>query len=138
MKLLIDTSIFIDCLRRKVVNSSIYFLESLITDNVGFTSAITVAELSVGAHLSRRKDALDKTLELISIVEVVDINTDVAVEGGKIYSRLVKEGETIELNDCLISATAISQGINKIVTRNINHFERIKEIEVFTPEDLGY
>ncbi len=138
MKLLIDTSIFIDCLRRKVVNSSIYFLESLITDNVGFTSAITVAELSVGAHLSRRKDALDKTLELISIVEVVDINTDVAVEGGKIYSRLAKEGETIELNDCLISATAISQGINKIVTRNINHFERIKEIEVFTPEDLGY
>ena len=138
MKLFIDTSIFIDCLRRKVVNSSIYFLESLITDNIGFTSAITVAELSVGAHLSRRKDALDKTLELISIVEVVDINTDVAVEGGKIYSRLVKEGGTIELNDCLISATAISQGINKIVTRNINHFERIKEIEVFTPEDLGY
>ena len=138
MKLFIDTSIFIDCLRRKVVNSSIYFLESLITDNVGFTSAITVAELSVGAHLSRRKDALDKTLELISIVEVVDINTDVAVEGGKICSRLVKEGGTIELNDCLISATAISQGINKIVTRNINHFERIKEIEVFTPEDLGY
>ncbi len=44
MKLFIDTSIFIDCLRRKVVNSSIYFLESLITDNVGFTSAITVAE----------------------------------------------------------------------------------------------
>lgn len=61
-----------------------------------------------------------------------------AVEGGKIYSRLVKEGGTIELNDCLISATAISQGINKIVTRNINHFERIKEIEVFTPEDLDY
>ena len=127
MKLFIDTSIFIDCLRRKVVNSSIYFLESLITDNLGFTSAITVAELSVGAHPSHRKDALDKTLELISIVEVVDINTDVAVEGG-----------TIELNDCLISATAISQGINKIVTRNINHFKRIKEIEVFTPEELGY
>jgi tRNA(fMet)-specific endonuclease VapC len=138
MKLFIDTSIFIDCLRRKVVNSSRLFLESLITDNVGFTSAITVAELSVGAQLSRRKDALDKTLELISIVEVVDINKDVAVEGGMIYSRLVKEGGTIELNDCLISATAISQGIDQIVTRNVNHFERIKEIKVFTPEDLGY
>jgi len=138
MKLFIDTSIFIDCLRRKVVNSSRHFLESLITDNIGFTSAITVAELSVGAHLSQRNDALDKTLELISIVEVVDINKAVAVEGGKIYSRLVKEGGMIELNDCLISATSISHGINKIVTRNINHFERIKEIEVLTPEDLGY
>ena len=47
-------------------------------------------------------------------------------------------GETIELNDCLISATSISQGVNKIVTRNVNHFERISEIGVFTPEDLGY
>jgi tRNA(fMet)-specific endonuclease VapC len=110
----------------------------VITDNIGFTSAITVAELSVGAHLSKRKDALDKTLELISLVEVIDINKDVAIEGGKIYSGLVKKGETIELNDCLISATSISQGVNQIVTRNVNHFERINEIKVFTPEDLGY
>ena len=138
MKLFVDTSIFVDCLRRDVVNSSRLFLESLIADNTGFTSAITVAELSVGAHLSKRKDALDKTLELISLVEVIDINKDVAIEGGKIYSGLLKKGETIELNDCLISATSISQGVNKIVTRNVNHFERIKEIEVFTPEDLGY
>ena len=111
MRLFVDTSIFVDCLRREVVNSSRLFLESLITDNIGFTSAITVAELSVGAHLSKRKDALDKTLELISLVEVIDINKDVAIEGGKIYSGLVKKGETIELNDCLISATSIHPNI---------------------------
>jgi tRNA(fMet)-specific endonuclease VapC len=105
-------------------------------DNIGFTSAITVAEVSIGAHLSQRSDALEKTLELLSIVEIIDIDKD--VEGGKIYSKLAKKGKSIELNDCLISATSLSQGINKIVTRNVNHFERIEEIEVLTPEDLGF
>jgi tRNA(fMet)-specific endonuclease VapC len=62
-----------------------------------FTSAITVAELSVGAHLSQRIDALEKTLELLSIVEIIDIDKDVAVEGGKIYSKLAEKGESIEL-----------------------------------------
>ncbi|HUW67209.1 MAG TPA: type II toxin-antitoxin system VapC family toxin [Candidatus Nanoarchaeia archaeon] len=138
MRLFIDTSIFVDCLRKEVVKSSKLFLESLVMDNIGFTSAITVAELSVGAHLSQRSDALEKTLELLSIVEIIDIDKDVAVEGGKIYSKLVKKGKSIELNDCLISATSISQGINKIVTRNVSHFERIEEIEVLTPEDLGF
>jgi tRNA(fMet)-specific endonuclease VapC len=138
MRLFIDTSIFVDCLRKEVVNSSKLFLGSLVMDHIGFTSAITVAELSVGAHLSQRSDALEKTLELLSIVEIIDIDKDVAVEGGKIYSKLAKIGKSIELNDCLISATSLSQGINKIVTRNVNHFERIEEIEVLTPEDLGY
>jgi hypothetical protein len=45
--------------------------------------------LSVGAHLSQRSDALEKTLELLSIVEIIDIDKD--VEGGKIYSKLEKK-----------------------------------------------
>jgi len=91
MRLFIDTSIFVNCLRKEVVKSSRLFLESLVMDNIGFTSAITVAELSVGAHLSQRSDALEKTLELLSIVEIIDIDKDVAVEGGKIYSKLAKK-----------------------------------------------
>ena len=138
MKLFIDTSIFVDCLRKDVVPSSKHFLESFGDDNIGFTSSITVAELSVGAHLSQRNDALEKTLDLLNIVQVISIDKNVAIEGGKIYSHLVKNGERVELNDCLISATALSVGINKIVTRNLNHFERIKDIEVLIPEDLGF
>ena len=35
---------------------------------------ITVAELCVGAYRSPRKDALEKTLKLLSIVNVVDLS----------------------------------------------------------------
>jgi tRNA(fMet)-specific endonuclease VapC len=98
MKVFIDTSIFVDCLRINPVSSSKNFLESLEGTDNGFTSSIVVAELSVGAYLSKKT----------------------------------------ELNDCLIAATALSYGIKKVVTRNINHFNKIKELNAVTPEDMDF
>ena len=139
MKLFIDTSIFVDVLRSKQVESSQSLFKSLQEgSNKGFTSVITVAELSVGAYRSPRKDALEKTLKLLSVVNVVDLSREIAVEGGRIYAELMKKGEEIELNDCLIAATSLSLGIHEIVTRNIDHFNRIENIRAVTPEELGF
>jgi len=139
MKLFIDTSVFIDVLRSKQVESSKSLFKSLQeSSNKGFTSVITVAELSVGAYRSPRKDALEKTLKLLSIVNVVDLNRETAVEGGRIFAELMKKGEEIELNDCLIAATSLSLGIHEIVTRDTDHFNRIENIRAVTPEDLGF
>jgi len=139
MNLFIDTSIFIDVLRSKQVESSKSLFKSLQeSSNKGFTSVITVAELSVGAYRSPRKDALEKTLKLLSIVNVVDLSRETAVEGARIFAELMKKGEEIELNDCLIAATSLSLGIHEIVTRDINHFNRIENIRAVTPEDLGF
>jgi len=74
-----------------------------------------VAELSVGAYLSQKKDALDKTLKIISTTSVINLDKEIALLGGQIYSNLVREGKEIELNDCLIAATALSSGIKKLV-----------------------
>ena len=63
MKLFIDTSIFVDVLRSEHVESSKSLFKSLQEGDEGFTSAITVAELSVGAYRSPRRDALEKTLK---------------------------------------------------------------------------
>ncbi len=137
MKYFVDTSIFVDCLRKDVVPASKSFIKSLQDVNTGYTSTITVAELSVGAHLSPKKDALKKTLNLLDPVILVDIDRTIAIEGGRIYSSLVKSGEEIELNDCLIVAAATSVGIDAIVTRNKKHFGRIKGIRAITPEEVG-
>ena len=53
MKFFVDTSIFVDCLRKEVIPSSRSFLERMESEYSGYTSSITAAELSVGAHLSR-------------------------------------------------------------------------------------
>ncbi len=137
MRFFVDTSIFVDCLRKDVIPASKSFIKSLHDVNTGYTSTITVAELSVGAHLSPRKDALKKTLNLLIPVILVDINRNIALEGGRIYSSLAKSGEEIELNDCLIAAAAMSVGIDAIVTRNKKHFGRIEGIRPITPEEVG-
>lgn len=137
MKFFVDTSIFVDCLRKDVVPASKSFIKSLMDVNTGYTSTITVAELSVGAHLSPKKDALKKTLNLLAPVILVDIDRNIAIEGGRIYSSLVKSGEEIELNDCLIAAAATSVGIDAIVTRNLKHFGRIEGIRAITAEEAG-
>lgn len=136
MRFFLDTSIFVDCLRKNVVSSSRTVLESLGDENTGFISTITVAELSVGAHLAQRKDALEKTLDLLEIIEIIDLDTNIATKAGEIYASLVKEGKMVELNDCMIAATALYLGINEIVTRNIKHFERIPEITTIEPENI--
>jgi tRNA(fMet)-specific endonuclease VapC len=82
-----------------------------------------VAELSVGAHLSPKSDAIEKTLDSIFLVSVINLNMDIAVVGGEIYLKLVRRGLEIELNDCLIAATSLSIGISEIVTRNVDRFE---------------
>ena len=135
MKFFVDTSIFVDCLRKDVIPSFINFLERMGDKYSGYTSPITVAELSVGAHLSKSPDALERTLELLNIVEVINLDSRIAIDAGKIYADLIKSGKRIELNDCLIAATALSLGINRVVTRNKKHFFRIKDIEAVTPEE---
>lgn len=138
MRFFIDTSIFVDTLRLDVVPASKSLFENLDGENEGFTSTIAVAELSVGAHLSSESNALEKTVDLLSLVSIIDLDRDIAMEAGKIYSGLVKKGSRIELNDCLIAATCLSRGVSDLVTRNTNHFERIEGINAITPEELGF
>ena len=53
------------------------------------------------------------------------------------HAELIKKGEEIELNDCLIAATSLSLGIQEIATRDIDHFNRIEGIRAIMPEELG-
>lgn len=138
MKVFVDTSIFVDCLRSNPVSSSKDLLERIEAKNNGFTSTIVVAELSVGAYLSQKNDALENTLKILSTTSIIDLDKEIAMLGGKIYSELVREGKEIELNDCLIAATALSSGIKEIVTRNVDHFNKVKGLKAVTPEDMGF
>lgn len=138
MRFLIDTSIFVDVLRSEVVEASKNFLQSVQNNNEGFFSVITAAELSVGAYRLSRKDSIYKTVDLLSIVDLVNVNQDIALESGKIYADLMKKGKEIELNDCIIAASSFSLGIEKIITRNTEHFNRIEGILAIEPEKIGF
>jgi len=138
MKIFLDTSICVDVLRTNGPEKSVELFESFQDRNEGYISAITVAELSAGANLSPRADALEKTEALLGYVEIIDLNETIAFEGGKIFASLSDAGKKIEFNDCLIAATALSMDLREIITRNCDHFARIKNLTALVPEELGF
>jgi tRNA(fMet)-specific endonuclease VapC len=138
MNIFIDTSICVDVLRTNGPEKSVELFESFQGRNKGYVSVITVAELSAGAHLSPRADAVEKTEALPAYVDVIDLTEMIAFEGGKIFAALSNFGKKIEFNDCLIAATALSSGMKQIVTRNSDHFKRIDNIIPVAPEDLEF
>ena len=137
MNFFMDTSICVDVLRTNGPQKSFELFESFSDDkNIGIISVITVAELSAGAALSARKDAMKKTEELLAYVRIVELDENVAMAGGKMYAKLSNAGRKIEFNDCLIAATAQSLGMKEIVTRNCDHFNRIEGFFAIIPEKL--
>lgn len=138
MNIFLDTSICIDVLRLNGAEKSYEIFESFQNNNTGYISTITVAELSAGASLSPRRDAMEKTKALLAYVQIIDLSENIALEGGRIFADLSKAGRKIEFNDCLIAATARSLGMNEIITRNGDHFSRIKGIKAILPEELDF
>ena len=55
-----------------------------------------------------------------------------SIKAGEIAASLMTEGKKIEETDCMIAAIAIVNGIDKIVTANKAHYERITGIKVIT------
>lgn len=138
MILFLDTSICVDVLRTSGPQKSVELFESFSEGkNSGIVSVITVAELSAGAAMSPRKDAMKKTEELLAYVRIAELDESVAMAGGRIYAKLSKTGRKIEFNDCLIAATAQSFGMDQVVTRNCDHFNRIDGCSAVTPEELA-
>ncbi|MDD1724697.1 MAG: type II toxin-antitoxin system VapC family toxin [Methanospirillum sp.] len=136
MRFFLDTSICIDILRTAGPDSSVELFKTFEEVNSGCISVITVAELFAGVYLSKQKDAGEKTEEILSFLEIIDLNARIAQKGGRIYAHLSGLGRKIEFNDCLIAATAIQAGFQSIVTRNGDHFTRVEGLSVIVPEDI--
>ncbi len=121
MKIVFDTTILIDHLRnfakateliKKVKNKEI----------VGYISALTEAELFAGKDSENEKK---RTLlsELILQFTKIYVDNEIAKKSGEF-----KRKYNISLGDSIIAATAFTQK-SKLWTKNIGHFQKIKEIE---------
>lgn len=132
--MLLDTDILIDLLRG--TKEARDFLFSLPADSLYFCSAITVAEI----HSGMREGEIQKTTDLINSLVVLPVTREIAEMAGKFkrenkggamsqqkkrpgqeveYSETSQKlgGFELELDDCLIAATAVFEGL-ELATRN--------------------
>jgi len=110
---LIDTDILIDFLRGK--SEAQDFLLALPDDAMPCCSAITVAEI----HAGMRKSEQGKTEELINSMIVLPVTKGVAELAGRFKQEA--RGFDLELDDCLIAATAVTEA-TELATRNVRRY----------------
>ncbi len=133
--ILLDTSACIDYLNGN--NELKEVIED--QDELLHISSITVYEMNIGFERTKRKISNQRYrqlykpwVEFISRMEIFSLGFKEAEKAAKIYDILESQGQTIDDNDVLIAGIMLSNGIKKIITRNIEHFKRIEGLELIT------
>ncbi len=97
-----------------------------------FTTEINVYEVVLGIYSLRGDFAkeLNKAEGLFQSLNLLDLNHQSALSAAKIFGTLTREGSMIDHNDCLTAGIALANDVTTIITRNKEHFSRIKGIKV--------
>lgn len=122
-KLLLDTSILIDFLRRKDKERSLL----VKINRLGYSPAISLithTELFSGKSIWQKKRARRELEALLSGLEIILFNQQDSQRAGKIRARY-----QISLVDAIIAACALEEKLS-LVTLNIKDFKKIKGLKL--------
>lgn len=127
----LDTTFIIDLIKGK---DEITTLENQLYEKNEqlATTAPTVIEIIRGIHLKNitiKENEKRKIEELLSSIEILTLDKESAKGAGKIHANLINRGEDIGLSDVMIASICI-QNNETLLTRNIKHFERIKDLKI--------
>jgi predicted nucleic acid-binding protein len=116
MKLLLDTSVLIDTLRRQHGRKDL--LAGLVEKGHRLTTtAINVAEVYSGIRIGEEQ----RTIQLLESLECYAVDAAVGEHAGRLKNFWAKRGHVIALPDMVVAAVAIEQGC-ALLTDNRKHF----------------
>ncbi len=131
--IILDTSACIDYLNgntnlKRVISEQ---------ENLVHLTSITIYEVNLGLERTKRrisevryKELYKIWMEFISGMEIFSLGFKEAERAAEIHDILESTGKMIDDNDILIAGIMLSNGITKIITKNIKHFELIEEIKI--------
>lgn len=105
---------------------------SELKDEVLVTTTVNIFEVMFGLRILKG-DVSKKWGSfkyLIDNLDVFNLDLESSFNASKIASELVKEGKEINAMDSLVAGIILSNNCNKIVTRDKEHFNRIKGIKI--------
>ena len=122
-KVLLDTSIIIDFLRRKdKKNSALINLSR--GDNQLFISIITHTELYAGKSVWHKKAAMAELEAIFSGTTVIELSTEISQKAGEIKAKY-----NLHLFDAIIAATALISN-SALATMNIKDFIVVENLKL--------
>lgn len=122
----VDTDLIIDLIRG-LPEAKVFFKSIEMGEFAVAFSTITEVELFAGKSAANTEEQtlLDRLFSMMSRVEV---NKEVARKAGEFIRET---GRSIP--DCIIAASAIVERSPVVATRNIDDFNKFKEIKIFSP-----
>ena len=135
MKALIDTNIFLDvALQRRPFLVESDLVLSFIEDEelLGYISASTISDFYYIARRGIGRTASLNFLEgLLSFCQVAMVDR-VVIDGA---IALTSKSGFKDFEDAILNCTAIANGLDTIVTRNVKDF-KLSKLQIVTPEQL--
>jgi predicted nucleic acid-binding protein len=119
---IVDTSVIIDHLRQSDKTKTLF--TCLISKETLAISIVTYAELYSGQSVWNSVKASQTVEKLCDNLCILPITQEIAKMAGKI-----KSSHDLDLVDCLIAATSISNKIS-LSTLNLKHFQPIPSISL--------
>ena len=126
--MILDTTVLIDLMKADI--NAINKIKELKERKLVTTP--TIFELWSGITKSNKPEQEKrKELEILDSQLILNLVRKSAEEAGKISGTLIKEGETIDTEDSMIAGIAKVHN-ESILTRNVDHFNRIRDIKIET------
>lgn len=129
----VDTTYIIHLLRKH--EGALRKSEELDLEGNIITTEINVYELFYGIYKSKGIKT-NKRIRKLNIVldklEILPLDHKASLKAAEIAGELSKKGLEIGSHDCMIAAIMLSNGCNTIITDNVEHFKRIKNLNVET------
>jgi len=123
----VDTTVIIDIWRGR---SSVKSVLKPFSDQTIYISAITIAEIYDGLGYTKEKkreeiyqQIRDQIEKLLSEFHIIPLNSQILQESGSLKGFLRAKGIILDLADCIIATTAKLMNTEKLITRNIRHFQ---------------
>jgi predicted nucleic acid-binding protein len=122
-----DTSFIIDLLRHD--EKALKKAENLEQKNRAYSlTSPTIYELWISVARSNSQEK-EEILDILSSQPLNSLDKKSAQKAGQIQEKLIDKGERIGHLDALIAGIALENG-EKLLTRNQDEFQRIKEISI--------
>lgn len=125
----LDSSAIIDILRNKkeVIEKIENAKDSIATTRINIFEVLFGIFVKKGVNYQKFSEAIRP---LIDKIDILELDEHSSIQAAKIKSELILKGRGIETTDCLIAGIMLANGCNTIITKNIDHFERIKELKI--------
>lgn len=126
----LDTSTIIDFFKG---NESLGHLLNGLSEQF-VLNEISYLEIMFGLNLNNPKHQIEEAFydNLFHHFSNLSLSASASKKASKIFQDLKKSGKTIEAFDCAIAGILLVNGVNKIITKNVKHFKKIKNLKVIS------